>query len=157
VALAVLVLAAAGVLVLGTREALSRWPTSAAVTPACPAPVAKVDRRGLRLGCGDEFPAASLRVGDLYSPADDRRVAFGMPAAMRLLAGVPLELNRVSAQDLALIPGVGAGLATKIVTEREHHGPFASLDALARVPGVGAKKLALLRPFLQVTPDAQPR
>jgi len=48
-----------------------------------------------------------------------------------------VNLNRANAEQLEQLPGVGPVLAERIVADRERNGPFASLDDLGRVPGVG--------------------
>ena len=50
-------------------------------------------------------------------------------------------MNRSTANDIAEAVGVTAEDAKKIVTFRDEHGPFADFDALAKVPGIDAKKL----------------
>jgi competence protein ComEA len=41
-------------------------------------------------------------------------------------------------------------LATSIVAYREAHGPFARIEDLLRVTGIGPAKLEQIQPFLQV-------
>jgi len=48
-----------------------------------------------------------------------------------------INLNRADAGELESLPGVGPVLAERIVADREANGPFASVDDLGRVPGVG--------------------
>ncbi len=62
----------------------------------------------------------------------------------------PLSLNSATAEQLDGLDGVGPTTAQKIVAYRAAHGGFGSIDELDRIPGIGAKKLAALRP--QVTP-----
>jgi len=62
----------------------------------------------------------------------------------------PLDVNRADATQLARLPGVGAGLAQRIVEERERRGRFESPEALRYVLGMGPKKLAAIRPFITV-------
>lgn len=64
-----------------------------------------------------------------------------------------IDLNRASATELERLPGIGPSLAAKIVTDRDRNGPFGSPDALLRVPGIGPRKLELIRPYL-ATPHA---
>lgn len=68
----------------------------------------------------------------------------------RLRDGAPIDLNRASAAELALLPGVGPKLARDIIDARARNGRFPSVDALDGVRGIGPKKLAKLRPFLRV-------
>ena len=63
----------------------------------------------------------------------------------------PLDVNRAGAADLARLPGVGAGLAQRIVEERERRGRFDSPEALRYVLGMGPKKLAAIRRFITVS------
>jgi len=62
----------------------------------------------------------------------------------------PLDLNRATTAELARLPGVGPGLAQRIVDERERRGRFDSPEALRQVMGVGPKKLAVLRDLVTV-------
>ena len=62
----------------------------------------------------------------------------------------PLDLNRATVAELARLPGVGPGLAQRIVDERERRGRFDSPEALRHVVGVGPKKLAALRDLVIV-------
>ncbi|MDN4481419.1 ComEA family DNA-binding protein [Demequina muriae] len=49
----------------------------------------------------------------------------------------PVDLNSATAQQLEELPGIGPVIAERIVAEREANGPFASLEDLTRVSGVG--------------------
>jgi competence protein ComEA len=60
--------------------------------------------------------------------------------ARALLEGRPLDLNRASAGELALLPGIGLRLAERIVADRQARGPFRSVQDLERVRGVGPGK-----------------
>ena len=52
-----------------------------------------------------------------------------------------LNLNTASAEELALLPGIGPVLAKRIVAYRQEHGPFQTIDALKQVSGIGDKLL----------------
>ena len=62
----------------------------------------------------------------------------------------PLDVNHADAATLARLPGVGSGLAQRIVEARERRGRFDSPEALRYVLGMGPKKLAAIRPFITV-------
>ncbi len=68
--------------------------------------------------------------------------------AERLALGLPIDPNRARADELALLPGISRRLAEAVVAEREAHGPFASVDDLLRVRGIGPAKLGAARPHL---------
>lgn len=73
--------------------------------------------------------------------------AAGRPLAAGALLGLGgrLDLNRATEAELALLPGVGPGLARALVRAREQSGGFASWEAVDAVPGVGPAKLETLR------------
>jgi len=62
----------------------------------------------------------------------------------------PLDLNRATLGELARLPGVGPGLAQRILEERDRRGRFDSPEALRQVMGVGPKKLSALRALVTV-------
>jgi len=62
----------------------------------------------------------------------------------------PLDLNAASLEQIARLPGVGASLARRIVEERDRRGRFESPEALRGVVGLGPKKLAALRELVTV-------
>lgn len=70
-----------------------------------------------------------------------------MAASHRIALGIPLHPDRMSRKDWLALPGVGATLAEQIEMDRQNNGEFDSLDALARVKGVGQKRLDTWRVF----------
>jgi competence ComEA-like helix-hairpin-helix protein len=62
-------------------------------------------------------------------------------------AGPPprLNLNSASVSELDGLPGIGPARAAAILQEREARGPFTSVEALSRVPGLGPSAIARLR------------
>ena len=61
-----------------------------------------------------------------------------------------IDVNTASAVELTLLPGIGPALAARIADYRDAHGPFASLDDLDDVRGIGPKTIAGLEPFAAV-------
>ena len=61
-----------------------------------------------------------------------------------------VDLNRATAAELDQLPGVGPSTARAIVDHRTRNGPFASVDDLLAVRGIGPAKLAELKPFVRV-------
>ena len=59
--------------------------------------------------------------------------------------GAPVDINRASAAELEELPGVGPATAEAIIAHRDQHGPFASVDDLLDVRGIGEAKLEQLR------------
>ncbi len=56
-----------------------------------------------------------------------------------------IDLNTASAGELEALPGVGPVLAERIVAFRTQHGPFATVEDLLDVPGIGEAKLTQMR------------
>jgi competence protein ComEA len=50
-----------------------------------------------------------------------------------------IDINTASAAELDTLPGIGPALADAIIEYRTEHGPFGSVDELARVPGISAR------------------
>jgi len=75
-----------------------------------------------------------------------------MEARKLLVFSIPLDLNRVSVEDLCLIPGIGESLAREIVTYRESRKGFRSVEELKNVKGIGEKKWKDFRPFFTLEP-----
>jgi competence protein ComEA len=67
-------------------------------------------------------------------------------AAAKLHDGI--NPSTASQEDLELLPGIGPGLAQRIIKTRQTEGPFAKPDDLLRVPGIGARSLTRLTPYL---------
>ena len=60
-----------------------------------------------------------------------------------------VNVNAASAAELAQLPGLGPALARRIVDHRQEHGPFATIDGLLDVAGVGPATLDALRPHIR--------
>jgi competence ComEA-like helix-hairpin-helix protein len=82
--------------------------------------------------------------------ADEALKIPAMAAAPMSPAAAPLELNRATREELERLPFIGPYMADQIVAWRERHGPFASVDSLVRVPGVGPATLRRVRHRLRV-------
>jgi competence protein ComEA len=60
-------------------------------------------------------------------------------------AGGLISLNAADAAELDTLPRIGPALAQRIIAWREKNGPFASVDDLLDVPGIGDAILEGLR------------
>ena len=86
------------------------------------------------------------------SPKEIKLKIGRMEANKLLTFSIPLDLNRVSVEDLRLIPGIGESLAREIVTYRQRRKGFRSVEELKNVKGVGEKKYQSYKPFFTVRP-----
>lgn len=57
-------------------------------------------------------------------------------------AGGRININTAEASELCLLPGIGETLANRIITYRDEHGPFKSLDDIMNVSGIGEAKFS---------------
>jgi competence protein ComEA len=80
------------------------------------------------------------------------KIKLGRMEANKLLVfSIPLDLNRVSVEDLCLIPGIGESLAKEIVAYREKRRGFRSVGELKNVKGIGDKKWKTFRTLFIIT------
>ncbi len=63
-----------------------------------------------------------------------------------------IDVNTANADDLSLLPGIGPGLAQRIIDRRESVGPFTASEQVDQVKGIGPKTMAKIRPYM--TTDA---
>ena len=56
-------------------------------------------------------------------------------------AAEEVNINTATAEQLQMVKGIGEKTAAAIITYREAHGAFKSVDDLTRVKGIGDKKL----------------
>jgi competence protein ComEA len=61
-----------------------------------------------------------------------------------------IDLNSADAAALETIPGIGPVRAAAIVQHRDDNGPFATVDALLEVSGIGPATLESVRPYVTV-------
>jgi competence protein ComEA len=77
-------------------------------------------------------------------------------ASSSVLAAEPLNINFADAKTLATtIDGVGLKRAEAIIEHRNMHGPFASVEALHKVPGIGMKTVSANKSKLTVRQDTR--
>jgi hypothetical protein len=159
-----------GAVVLASRTGTDDAAPAAAPTAACGPALLVLGARPV-LACADDSPT----LGDLLARLDEpppcepldfdarhrvrpwTRVRVNawdddcgvrhdeLPGWVRLALGVPIPVNRASAADLDALPGVGPGLATRLLAERARVGGFTALEQLGAVKGLSAWKLARLQ------------
>ena len=62
-----------------------------------------------------------------------------------------IDLNTASEQELQSLPGIGPVMAGRIAAHREANGPFAAVDDVEEVPGIGPKTMESIRPLVTVS------
>jgi competence protein ComEA len=91
----------------------------------------------LGLLCAAVAPAA----GAVAAPASESAT----------VSTTPIDVNQASEEELALVPGIGKVMARRIIEFREQNGPFARVEDLLKVKGIGEKSLEKLRPHVKVS------
>ena len=61
-----------------------------------------------------------------------------------------ININTATVAQYEQLPGVGAVMAARILAYRTAHGPFASVDDLTKVSGMGKSKFANLKSFVRI-------
>lgn len=77
----------------------------------------------------------------------DRLVDHDAPPVVR--PAFTTNVNTAPGIELAQLPGLGPATAARIIEHRETHGPFATIEALLDVPGIGPATLDQMRPYLR--------
>ena len=63
-----------------------------------------------------------------------------------------LNVNTATDYELAMLPGIGPKTAAAITGYRDRYGPFATLDDVTKVSGVGPATVERIRPHAMCAP-----
>ncbi|MCX7043896.1 MAG: helix-hairpin-helix domain-containing protein [Candidatus Sumerlaeota bacterium] len=77
-------------------------------------------------------------------------VSGGALSQSQMLPGGKTDLNTASEGQMISIPGLGPAKARDVISYRQQHGPFRSIEDLDKVAGIGPKTIDHLRPYLAV-------
>jgi len=61
-----------------------------------------------------------------------------------------VKINAATKEDFSRLPGIGPGLAERIVEYRDSNGRFLEIDDLKKVKGIGEKKYEAIKDYLAV-------
>jgi len=61
-----------------------------------------------------------------------------------------IAINSATVTQFEQLPGIGAVMAARIFAYRTAHGPFATIDDLTKVSGMGKSKFANLKSFVRI-------
>jgi competence protein ComEA len=107
-------------------------------------PEADLDRVNLAAPLGDGAQVHVPRIGEPapVAPIGGEGATGGETAL--------IDVNTAAAEELEALPGVGPATSAAIVRHRTENGPFAAVDDLISVSGIGDAKLAALRDLVTV-------
>jgi competence ComEA-like helix-hairpin-helix protein len=76
---------------------------------------------------------------------------FATPTASNASQATSLiNINTAPPEELERLPGIGRGLAARIISYREQYGRFRRAEHLILVRGIGERRFRRLRPFITV-------
>lgn len=94
---------------------------------------------------------SELKNGSKVILDDGKEARTGRISGLKSLSlGIPIGINSASAEDLEALPGIGEKLALRIITYRNESGAFNDADDLLNVNGMGEKKLARIKPLINL-------
>jgi competence protein ComEA len=62
----------------------------------------------------------------------------------------PININTAGLAELDLLPGIGPAKAQAIISYREEHGPFQTIEEIQNVPGIGPATFDALKDLITV-------
>ena len=109
---------------------------------------ANVDAINLALRVQDEEQYHIPRVGETPPPVTS--LAGNSKSATAVSCGGLLDLNAASSAQLDTLPGIGPVRASDIVVYREQNSPFASVEQITEVSGIGPATFEKIRELITV-------
>jgi uncharacterized protein len=104
-----------------------------------------------------KIEAKAIGVGQYQHDVDQGALKNRLDdVVMSCVNSVGVEVNTASRQLLTYVSGLGPQLAQNIVDYRNAHGPFASRQALLKVPRLGPKAFEQAAGFLRIRSAANP-
>jgi len=95
----------------------------------------------------------------IYVPAEGEDIPVEVVAPVSGNVGVGgigvtsnslININTATEAELDLLPGIGPSTAQKIIQHRETNGPFATIEAIMDVSGIGEAKFAAMQALITV-------
>lgn len=77
-------------------------------------------------------------------------VIFALLWSLIGVAWAGVNVNTADLEQLKTLPGIGDAKAAAIIAYRSEHGPFATVDDLASVSGIGPATVEKLRPMVEL-------
>ena len=103
-------------------------------------------RNGLR---GSDIQISTSATAGTQPSAPAQTVPSETASSSTLNPGL-VNINDADVLSLSTLPGVGSVLAQRIIDYRTENGPFSTIEDLAKVQGIGEKRIEQLRPQITV-------
>ena len=101
------------------------------------------------LGTVETGQRSESSIGTKHSaPIDEMKKNASNRALRALRRGQRLDINRATAADLELLPGIGPKLARRITIDRTKNGFYRNVKELIRVNGIGPVTLSRIEHLL---------
>jgi competence ComEA-like helix-hairpin-helix protein len=85
------------------------------------------------------LPHRTLSTTGQFAPATSLAESDSVPR---------VNINTATAEELEKLPGIGRGLAARVIAYRERFGRFRRVEHLIMVRGIGERRFRRLRPFI---------
>lgn len=103
------------------------------------------------LGTVDTGQRSESQTGATHSaPIDETKRSASNRTLQALRRGQSIDINRATAADLELLPGIGPILAQRIIVDRIQNGFYQNVKDLTRVNGIGPVTLTRIMHLLTV-------
>jgi len=113
----------------------ARWVAAVVLGVACVA--------GMTWSLAARRPIEPPTLREPVEPAVALNARDSIPSKRPTL-GALIDVNTAPAPELQMLPGIGPTLAQRIVDDRAANGPYATLDDLQRVRGIGPRTVEKL-------------
>lgn len=81
---------------------------------------------------------------------EDHSEKYEITAFHKITLGIPININRESAEGLTAIPGIGKTLAHTIEEERKKRNGFKDIHELKTLPGIGERVFDKIKPYIRI-------
>jgi competence protein ComEA len=86
-------------------------------------------------------------VGEVPPPAVSAEENSESPSSV---PSGPININTATQAELETLPGIGPALASRIIDYREANGPFATIEAIQNVSGIGPATFENIKDLIMV-------
>jgi len=108
-----------------------------------PLPDADLNRVNLAQSLSDGQQIYVPRVGEAAVIEPGAGAAASVPAG-------PININTATQAQLESLPHIGPAIAARIIQYRDEHGPFARIEDIQNVPGIGPATFADIQALITI-------